>query len=232
MSLSHSLTFLQPDVDFKGTWTHGPHHSNCESQTPHSALKHISFWRDLSPLRAISKQGVGHPCVSQRGPKCEIKGKYSEFTICRGWLCPLRNSLSTHLNPCVNVLISGFKRSQWFINGDINKVVRRSSAWAAPSSQDGPFWFAPRHGEVLLFCWRSFGLIRCQRNTLATRPLHRDPFAPEFPRQRSVISCLPLLRVCYPFQLKCSCSHAAERGGELQTDREGGWVIRRRSKVH
>lgn len=167
---------------------------------------------------------MGHPCVSQRGPKCEIKGKYSEFTIGRGWLCPLRNSFSTHLDPCVSVLVSGFKRSQWFINGDINKVVCRSSARAAPSSQDGSFWFAPRHGEVLPFCWRSFGLIRCQRNTLATRPLHRDPFAPEFPRQSSVISCLPLLRVCYPFQLKCSCSHAAERGGELQTDREGGWV--------
>lgn len=87
-----------------------------------------------------------------------------------------------------------------------------------------PFDSHPVTAMVLPFCWRSFGLIRCQRNTLATRPLHRDPFAPEFPRQSSVISCLPLLRVCYPFQLKCSCSHAAERGGELQTDREGGWV--------
>lgn len=86
---------------------------------------------------------LGHPCVSQRGLKWEMKGKYSEFTIFRGWLCPLRNSLSTHLNPCMNALISGLERSRRFINGDNNKVVRRSSARAAPSSQNGPFWFTP-----------------------------------------------------------------------------------------
>lgn len=73
-----SLSF-SPMLTLKGTWTLGPHHSNCESQTPHSALKHISFWRDLSPPRAISKQGEGPSlCIPER---VEVWDKRKIFRI-------------------------------------------------------------------------------------------------------------------------------------------------------
>lgn len=103
----------------------------------------------------------------------------------------------------MNDLISGFERSWKFINSDISKVVRRSSAWTAPPWQNEAFWFAPSQ-QRLFFCLRSFGLSRCQRDMLVTCLLHCDLFAPEFPCQSYLISCLPLLRGRYPFQLKGS----------------------------
>lgn len=80
----------------------------------------------------------------------------------------------------------------------------------------------PRHAQDFLRPARLMWIGSPPEEQARDNELHCDPSPPELSDQSSLIGCPPpLLRLCYPFQLRPQCLRAAEHSGELQTDQAG-----------